>query len=95
MYVSKDLAALCEEMLEGTTSLADYLKSFRRRMSFAAFAIDDPLPALVDFPLALWRWGFRGRPIHFRTIKKEFSTIPSVPATVAIGCPESSNIRPQ
>ena len=56
MYVSKDIAAGCMEMLAGITTPAAYLKSFRRGMGFAAFASDDPLPALTDFPLAIFRF---------------------------------------
>ena len=56
MYVSKDILAVCQEMLVGVTSLAVYIQSFHFPLGFAAFASDDPLPALVDFPLAIWRF---------------------------------------
>ncbi len=56
VYVSKDIAAVCQEMLAGITSPAMYIRSFHFPLGFAAFASDDPLPALVDFPLAIWRF---------------------------------------
>jgi len=56
MYVSKDVAAGCLEVLAGITTPVAYLKSLRRGMGFAAFAGDDPLPAITDFPLAIWRF---------------------------------------
>lgn len=61
MYLSKDMAAAGMEMLKGITSPAAYLKSLCRPMGFAAFASDDPLPALVDFPLAIWNFCRRRR----------------------------------
>jgi predicted ATP-grasp superfamily ATP-dependent carboligase len=55
IYVSKDMMAAGREMLAGVTSLATYVQSFHFPLGFAAFAGDDPLPALIDFPLAAWR----------------------------------------
>jgi predicted ATP-grasp superfamily ATP-dependent carboligase len=56
LYLSKDLAAGLQEVLAGVTSPAAYLKSLWRSVGFAAFAADDPVPALVDFPLMVWRY---------------------------------------
>jgi predicted ATP-grasp superfamily ATP-dependent carboligase len=56
LYLSKDLAAGMQEVLAGITSPAAYLKSLWRSVGFAAFAADDPVPALVDFPLMVWRY---------------------------------------
>lgn len=55
VYVSKDIMAAGREMLAVITSLAIYVQSFHFPLGFAAFASDDPLPALIDFPLAAWR----------------------------------------
>jgi D-aspartate ligase len=59
MYVPKDLVAACREMARGRLSPLAYLKSFRAPLAFASFAVDDPLPAIFDLPLALWRHGRR------------------------------------
>jgi predicted ATP-grasp superfamily ATP-dependent carboligase len=56
MYLSKDIAAAVHEMAAGTLTPGEYFRAFRRPLEFAAFAPDDPLPALIDFPLALWRY---------------------------------------
>jgi D-aspartate ligase len=55
LHLSRDLMAAGQEILAGTFSPASYLKSFRRLMEFAAFAADDPLPGIVDLPLAFAR----------------------------------------
>jgi predicted ATP-grasp superfamily ATP-dependent carboligase len=60
VYLSKDLAAGLREVLAGITSPGAYFKSLWRSVGFAAFAADDPLPGLVDFPLMFWRF-FRQR----------------------------------
>ena len=60
LYLSKDLAAGLQEILAGITSPGAYLKSLFRPVVFAAFATDDPLPGIVDFPLTFWRF-FRQR----------------------------------
>jgi predicted ATP-grasp superfamily ATP-dependent carboligase len=62
MHVSRDLAAAHRQILAGTLSPLTYLKSLRRPLEFAAFAMDDPLPALLDLPMAAWRiWTRRRR----------------------------------
>lgn len=60
LYLSKDLAAGLQEMLAGITKPSAYMKSLWRPLGFAAFAGDDPLPGIVDFPLTFWRF-FRQR----------------------------------
>jgi predicted ATP-grasp superfamily ATP-dependent carboligase/peptidoglycan/xylan/chitin deacetylase (PgdA/CDA1 family) len=54
MYVSKDILAAFALLRTGELGLREYLGSFRPTMRFAAFAMDDKLPGLVDAPLALW-----------------------------------------
>jgi predicted ATP-grasp superfamily ATP-dependent carboligase len=53
MHASRDIVAAWQEMSGGTLTFADYLKSFRKPLAFANFALDDPLPALVEFPVAV------------------------------------------
>jgi predicted ATP-grasp superfamily ATP-dependent carboligase len=42
-------------MIAGHLSPADYLRSWRKPMVFAAFAKDDIVPGLVDLPLGVAR----------------------------------------
>jgi len=55
MHVSRDLVAASQHMLTGRLSPVTYLRSFSKPLALAAFAIDDPLPGIVELPLALWR----------------------------------------
>jgi D-aspartate ligase len=55
MHGSRDVLAAALEMIAGKLSLADYLRSWRKPMVFAAFAKDDLMPGLVDLPLAAAR----------------------------------------
>ncbi len=60
VYMVKDVAAAAVEIRRGTLSLSDYLRSLRPPMTFAIFAPDDPLPALLDTPVLLQRAVKRG-----------------------------------
>jgi D-aspartate ligase len=53
-HASRDIIAACHEILRGDFSS---LKpgSARGPVVFAAFALDDPLPGLLDLPLTAWR----------------------------------------
>jgi D-aspartate ligase len=61
MHTSHDAVAALQEIANGTLSLREYLASFRRPLAFANFASDDPVPALVELPMAAWN-RFRGLP---------------------------------
>ena len=52
MHSFRDLMAVYEEITGGTLSVRDYLASLRKPMSFASLSFDDPLPALVELPVA-------------------------------------------
>jgi predicted ATP-grasp superfamily ATP-dependent carboligase len=52
IHASKDIIAACQEIAGGALRPADYLRGLRQPMTFASFALDDPLPALVEFPVA-------------------------------------------
>jgi predicted ATP-grasp superfamily ATP-dependent carboligase len=66
LHASRDLAAAAHEMLRGMLTPAAWLRSLAQPMAFAAFALDDPLPGLVELPLALWRAVTRRLPIVAR-----------------------------
>ena len=55
MHASRDMVAAAQEMRRGTLTLANYLASFRQPLTFASFAIDDPLPAIVELPVLALR----------------------------------------
>jgi predicted ATP-grasp superfamily ATP-dependent carboligase len=55
MHGSRDILAAALEMMAGKLSPADYLRSWRKPLVFAAFAKDDLMPGLIDLPLAAAR----------------------------------------
>jgi predicted ATP-grasp superfamily ATP-dependent carboligase len=70
VHISRDLVAGCHEIWRGRRSLADYLKSFGRRLVFAAFAKDDPLPAFLELPLVVARVLTRRLPAHLHALRR-------------------------
>jgi predicted ATP-grasp superfamily ATP-dependent carboligase len=61
MHLSRDAVAAIQEMWAGTLSPLQYLRSWGVPIEFAAFAADDPLPGVIDLPLALQRMWAKGR----------------------------------
>jgi D-aspartate ligase len=61
MHASRDVIAAAQEICAGTLSPLAYLKSLCAPMTFAAFAPDDPVPGLIDFPLTVRRSFHRPR----------------------------------
>ena len=54
MHASRDIIAAYQEILRGTLTVGGYLASFRKPLAFANFALDDPLPAIVELPVQAW-----------------------------------------
>jgi len=54
MHASHDIVAAYREIRRGTLTVGGYLKSLYQPMTFAAFALDDPMPGLVELPVAAW-----------------------------------------
>ena len=54
MHASRDIMAAYGEMTAGSLSMGKYLRSFGQRLTFANFAVDDPMPAIVELPVAAW-----------------------------------------
>lgn len=54
-YASRDLLAGFQLMARRQLSLSAYCRSWRQAVTFAAIAADDPLPGLIDLPLAVIR----------------------------------------
>ncbi len=61
MHASRDIMAAYDEFARGTLTLGGYLKSFRKPLAFANFALDDPMPAIVELPVAAWNRFASGR----------------------------------
>jgi D-aspartate ligase len=66
MHVSRDIVAACQEMAAGYLAPRAYLASLRGPLQFAAFAADDPLPGVLDLPLALSRFLTKRLPAALR-----------------------------
>ena len=54
-HASRDVVAAAQQIARGALRPGDYAASLARSARFAAFAMDDPLPALVDLPLLMAR----------------------------------------
>ncbi len=59
LYLPRDVVASVQEMIRGTLSPNDYLRSLRPPSSCAVFAWDDLWPAVVDLPLVAARVAMR------------------------------------
>ncbi|MFT3988382.1 ATP-grasp domain-containing protein [Aestuariivirga sp.] len=59
LYVARDAGQSLASIRKGELSFAAYLRSLFGASAYATFAWDDPLPSLVDTPLALFRRGKR------------------------------------
>ena len=55
IHVARDLLASTELVIRGRLSLTAYLKSISQKLSFAAFAPDDPMPGLLELPSTFFR----------------------------------------
>lgn len=55
LHLSRDIAAMGQEMLAGSSSFRDFVSPLRRPVTFATFAADDPLPALIELPIVARR----------------------------------------
>jgi len=67
MHASRDIVAACQEIAGGHLAPRDYLASLRGPLQFAAFAADDPLPGILDVPLALARFFTKRLPAALRS----------------------------
>jgi len=61
MHASHDIVAAYREIKRGTLTPGGYLKSLGKPLTFAAFALDDPLPGIVEIPVAAWNRFARGQ----------------------------------
>jgi D-aspartate ligase len=54
MHGSRDILAAYQEIARGTLTVGGYLRGFRQPLAFATATLDDPMPALVELPVAAW-----------------------------------------
>ena len=66
MHVARDLASAAGHAMAGRLALADYCSCWRRPLVLAAFAWDDPLPGVLELPVALYRGLTRRAPVLLR-----------------------------
>lgn len=55
IYALRDLSVAIADIREGKLNLGDYLRQLAGASSYAVFSGGDPIPAVVDVPLSLWR----------------------------------------
>jgi D-aspartate ligase len=74
MHSSRDVMAAYGEYRNGTLTVRDYLASFTKRLAFANFALDDPMPAIVELPVAAWnRFAFKFTDSPQQTLAKKIA----------------------
>jgi predicted ATP-grasp superfamily ATP-dependent carboligase len=74
MHASRDIMAAYGEMTAGSLTLGKYLKSLGQRLTFANFAIDDPMPAIVELPVAAWnRFAYKVTEAPKRTLAQKIA----------------------
>jgi D-aspartate ligase len=59
MHLSADLPMAFQEIRRGRLSLKTYIGSFFRGREAAIFAVDDPLPGLLEIPIFIYRCALR------------------------------------
>ena len=55
VHASRNVIAAMQELARGRTTIRKLLPVPGRPLAFAAFAIDDPMPGLIEMPLTLGR----------------------------------------
>jgi predicted ATP-grasp superfamily ATP-dependent carboligase len=55
IHATRDLVAALQLIVRDQLDIDVYLASLKRRLVFSTFALDDPLPAIVDIPITLYR----------------------------------------
>ncbi len=68
VHVSRDFAAAIQLMLMNRLNLGDWFKGYRQKLTWAVFAWDDPLPALLELPVTLAR-------VAWRTLTRQMQAI--------------------
>ena len=69
MHGSRDIVAAYQELSRGAMTVRDYLAGLRKPLAFANFALDDPLPAIVEIPVAVWNRIANGGKVRANTVR--------------------------
>jgi predicted ATP-grasp superfamily ATP-dependent carboligase len=72
LHLTRDVAAVAQHLARGEDFSTGYVKALRGPLAFAAFSRDDPLPAIVDLPLTIWRTLKRGFSMRVRNRSAAF-----------------------
>jgi len=62
MHLSRDIVVAAQLVLRGDLNAGEYFRTLCHRLSFAAFAWDDPMPGILELPLTLYRIAGRALP---------------------------------
>jgi D-aspartate ligase len=81
IHVMRDLLAGFQLISRGHITLAAYRKSLRRKLIFATFAWDDPLPGILELPLTIYRLLDR----RFTAVSAKSDSVPQSKASHFIG----------
>ncbi len=55
IHTTRDVAAALQLIAHDKLDIDVYLASLKRRLTFSTFALDDPMPAIVDIPITFYR----------------------------------------
>lgn len=55
IHTVRDMVALTQLLMRGGFGWREYIAALSQKLTFAAFALDDPLPGLLEFPSTLYR----------------------------------------
>jgi predicted ATP-grasp superfamily ATP-dependent carboligase len=55
IHTTRDVAAALHLIARDQLDIDVWLASLKRRLVFSTFALDDPMPAVVDIPITLYR----------------------------------------
>ncbi len=55
LHTTRDIVAALQLIIHDQLDIDVYLASLKRRLVLSTFALDDPMPALVDIPITLYR----------------------------------------
>ncbi len=68
VHVPRDIAAAIQMLLLHRLNLHNWLEGYRQKLTWAVFAVDDPLPALLELPTTLARVIWRALAGYLQTV---------------------------
>jgi predicted ATP-grasp superfamily ATP-dependent carboligase len=64
VHTTRDIAATLQLVARDQLDIDGWLAGLKRRLAFSTFALDDPMPAIVDIPITLYRVVTRRSSVH-------------------------------